>query len=134
MRGFRRGKYGNRKAEEDGYKFDSIAELDRYRELRAMQKCGLISRLEVHPVLSFVIDKVRIFKYIADFTYVENSEACIEDVKGVETDVFKLKFKLIRLAYPTHRMFIYKKGVRWEFVLKKSGAFKKINLAGNLRQ
>ena len=33
--------------------------------------------------------------YIADFTYMENGELVVEDVKGVRTDAYKIKKKLM---------------------------------------
>lgn len=37
--------------------------------------------------------------YIADFAYQRGSELIVEDYKGVETDAFKIKRKLMLLRY-----------------------------------
>ena len=69
-------KYGNRKTEVDGIKFDSKKEARRFMELREMLRCGAISdlRLQVDFTLQESYTKangerVRGIKYRADFTY-----------------------------------------------------------------
>lgn len=104
----RRGKYNARKAYADGYTFDSIQEYYRYQDLCLMQQAGEISNLKVHPVFmlqeSFKDDltgkRHRAITYEADFQYTENGITVVEDVKGVETDIFRLKWKMFRKMYP----------------------------------
>ena len=100
-----RNKYGNKKTKG----FDSAKEWRRNQELETLQRAGEISELnrQVPFVLmpSFVIaDKktksglrtVREIRYIADFTYrLKNGKRIIEDVKGMQTEVFKIKRKLL---------------------------------------
>ena len=88
-------KYYNKKAELDGYIFDSQAEASRYQELRLMEKADAIHGLEVHPMFYFSINNVSIGYYKADFQYWENGRRIVEDVKGVRTPVYKLKRKLM---------------------------------------
>ena len=38
--------------------------------------------------------------YVADFKYIENGKTIVEDVKGLQTDVFKIKHKLFEKKYP----------------------------------
>ena len=38
--------------------------------------------------------------YYADFKYIKNGKIIYEDVKGVQTDVYKLKKKLLMWIYP----------------------------------
>jgi hypothetical protein len=97
-------KYHNRKVTEDGYTFDSVAEYNRYRELKTMQNNGDIKSLAVHP--TYILQKefnyhgklVREVKYIADFVYYDVNDhiLVIEDVKGVQTAEFKIKAKLFQ--------------------------------------
>ena len=96
-----RSKYGNRKAKADGYTFDSQAEYTRYQQLLLLQRAGEIRALKVHPRYllqeSFVDatgKRWRAIHYEADFEYYENHEIVVEDVKGAETAVWKLKRKL----------------------------------------
>ena len=100
-----RNKYGNKKNKG----FDSAKEWRRNQELEIMQKAGEISELnrQVPFVLmqSYTITDettkqgfrtIREIRYIADFTYrLKNGKRIIEDVKGVQTEVFKIKRKLL---------------------------------------
>ena len=100
-----RNKYHNRKTKG----FDSAKEWRRNQELDALQRAGEISELnrQVPFVLmpSYIVaDKttkqgfrtVREIRYIADFTYrLKSGKRIIEDVKGMQTEVFKLKRKLL---------------------------------------
>lgn len=99
-----KSKYNNRKTKG----FDSAKEWRRNQELETLQRAGEISELnrQVPFVLmpSYTIaDKttkqgfrtVREIRYIADFTYIKNGKRIIEDVKGMQTDVFKIKRKLL---------------------------------------
>lgn len=89
-------KYGNRKVELDGEKFDSIAERDRWASLRLMERAGEIQSLrrQVRFPLSGA-DGTRVCDYIADFVYRRDGVVVIEDVKGVVTDAFRIKAKLM---------------------------------------
>ena len=99
-------KYRNKKTQIDMYVFDSIAESKRYKELALLQKAGEISELTLQP--KFLLQEgfkkngktYRKIEYIADFMYREKGQIVIEDVKGKETEVFKLKRKLFEYKYP----------------------------------
>lgn len=94
----RRNKYNNTKVAEDGLRFDSKIEHDRYRELKLMQKAGVIRHLVVHPLYPLRVggepliypDTGKTVCYEADFSYFEDNEV-IEDIKGVATPAFRLK-------------------------------------------
>ena len=100
-----RSKYHNRKTKG----FDSAKEWRRNQELEIMQKAGEISELNRQVPFTLmpsytIADEttrqgfrtVREIRYIADFTYrLKNGKRIIEDVKGMQTDVFKLKRKLL---------------------------------------
>lgn len=98
-------KYGNKKVLIDGIKFDSMAEGRRYKELKLMQRAGIIKELELQP--KFLLQEsfkkngktYKKIEYIADFKYTEKGKTVIEDVKGKETEVFKLKHKLFEYKY-----------------------------------
>ena len=96
MAGVTRSKYGNRKVELDGEKFDSVAERDRWVSLRLMERAGAIQSLrrQVRFHLSGS-DGSHVCDYIADFVYRRGAGVVIEDVKGVVTDVFRIKAKLM---------------------------------------
>lgn len=101
-----RNKYGNRKVEMDGVVFDSVAERNRYVELKLLLAAGAISDLELQPRFelqpSFKREgkTVRRIEYVADFAYTENGQRVVEDVKGYETEKFQIKQKLFWFTYP----------------------------------
>lgn len=97
-------KYNAVVAEIDGHLFPSKAEANRYQELKLMIQSGEICDLELQPV--FILQESfkdatgkrhRAIAYVADFRYVDvqAGKQIIEDVKGMQTDVFKLKLKLL---------------------------------------
>jgi len=69
----RANKYGNKKVEIDGYKFDSQAEARRYQELKLLEKAGKIKHLALQPKFELVpkTKKRRAVTYTADFAYRE---------------------------------------------------------------
>lgn len=107
-------KYRNKKVQVDMYVFDSIAEAKRYKELKLLERTKKISDLELQP--HFLLQEsfrkngktYRKVEYIADFKYIENGRTIVEDVKGMQTDVFKLKHKLFEMKYPDLELRIIK--------------------------
>lgn len=96
-------KYKNKKTIYDGMVFDSLKEKNRYIELKLMEKAGIIKDLK-RQVAFILIDKSkygRAIKYMADFTYLENNELIIEDVKSsaTKTRVYQLKKRLLAERY-----------------------------------
>lgn len=104
---FRGSKYGNKKTEVDGIVFDSKHEALRWIELKYMERAGLIRDLKrqvrfcLVPTIEGEGKKIRqrAVYYVADFEYWEKNYDCwkrvVEDAKGVRTDVYKLKKKLM---------------------------------------
>lgn len=96
-------KYNSRRVSIDGYTFDSIRESQRYSELKLMEKAIEIINLEVHPtielqpVFTYRGKQIRAIKYEADFKYFSYIDGVIiyEDLKGYETQMFKLKWKML---------------------------------------
>jgi hypothetical protein len=107
-------KYKNKKVQIDMYVFDSIAESKRYKELALLQRAKKIENLQLQP--KFLLQEsfkkngktYRKIEYIADFMYEENGQVIVEDVKGKETEVFKLKHKLFEKKYPELELRIIK--------------------------
>ena len=110
----RMNKYRNKKVIVDGEEFDSKKEGNRYKELKLLLKAGEISNLELQPkfLLQDSFKKngktFRKIEYIADFQYIENGKTIVEDVKGMQTDVFKLKHKIFEKVYPDLELRIIK--------------------------
>lgn len=86
-----------------GITFDSMAEMNRYLELKLLEKSGIIAELELQPKF-LLIPKTKkggqAVYYKADFKYIKNGKTIYEDVKGVQTPVYKLKKKLLLYKYP----------------------------------
>jgi hypothetical protein len=98
----KRNKYGVAPVKErtlDGIIFDSKREAARYAELKLLEKGGFIRQLELQPAFEFELNGKVIFKYIADFRYFEGKTRVVEDVKGVQTPLFRLKRKLIESQF-----------------------------------
>lgn len=97
-------KYNNRRTTIDGITFDSKREAQRWCDLKLMEKQGVISDLkrqvpfELQPAFYHKGKKQRAVIYKADFTYVQDGELIIEDVKSKITKnekVYKLKKKMM---------------------------------------
>lgn len=98
-----KSKYHNRKTTIDGIKFDSAREAKRYSELKLLERGKKIKKLVLQP--EFILqcgfkdgmgDKHRPITYRADFQYIdtENGFTVVEDVKGMKTEVYKIKKKM----------------------------------------
>ena len=101
-----RSKYGNKKIEIDGYTFDSLAEAERYKQLRLMEQAGAISDLRLQPRYELQPGftdndgvKQRPITYTADFSYAENGLRVTEEVKGARTKEYLIKKKIFLFRY-----------------------------------
>ena len=94
-------KYGSKRVECNGEWFDSMAELDRWNELRLLLRSGQIRDLERQIKYPITINGFHICTWIADFRYVEveTGEPIVEDVKGFKTPVYRIKKKLVEAEY-----------------------------------
>ena len=95
-------KYGNRKITVDGETFDSQKEYRRWCQLRMLEKAGEIKDLKRQVKYTLIPAQKdgkktieRECSYFADFQYTQNGETVVEDAKGMRTDVYKLKRKLM---------------------------------------
>ena len=102
----KQNKYKNKKVVYNGIKFDSKKEMNYYIKLNMLEKAGKIKDLRLQ--VPFVVletfklnDKTyKKTKYIADFTYYDKEgKYHVVDTKGVRTDVYKLKKKLMAWKY-----------------------------------
>jgi len=126
-----RAKYGNKKVEYDSILFDSKREMQRYVVLKEAERKGVISDLELHPKFELVPaiketyikhlktkDKVcertaqLAITYTADFRYVKDGKAVVEDVKASPhmaalDPKFLIKEKLFRakFGFPIKRVY-----------------------------
>jgi hypothetical protein len=111
---FTKKKFNNTRTVIDNITFDSKLESNRYLYLKNLEHQNLISGLVLQPPF-LLQDKFtdnqgvnhRAINYIADFQYFDEvvQEVIVEDTKGMITDVFKIKKKLLLNKYP-HLNFI----------------------------
>lgn len=109
----RKNKYNAKKIKIDGHTFDSKREAERYCELKLFVKAGEIRNLELQPrflLQDKFVDKQgnkhRKIEYVADFLYIDKlGRNVVEDVKGVLTDVYKIKKKIFLKKYDNQYVF-----------------------------
>lgn len=96
----RKSKYNARKTTVDGIKFDSAKEAEFYGSLKLLLRAGAIKGFCRQARFSLLQGDENT-EYVADFVIFNNDGTCrIVDVKGVETDVFKLKMKMFKAQFP----------------------------------
>ena len=96
-------KYKNVKVLDAGLKFDSKAEHKRWQYLVLLEKAGEIRDLRLQVPFELIPaqvapdgKKIKATVYVADFAYVDKKGSFIvEDPKGVSTQEFKIKKKLM---------------------------------------
>lgn len=108
----RRNKYHAHKVKVGDEVFDSKKELHRYEELCLMEKAGMISNLRRQVKFTLIPSQRELIakkgegyrwgkvierecSYIAHFVYKENGNIVVEDAKGVKTEAYKIKRKLM---------------------------------------
>lgn len=101
-----KSKYKNVKFVIDNITFDSKKEGARYEYLKSLAQKGVIKELKLQPSFtiaqSVMLDgiKKRARKYKADFSYINLAgEYVVEDVKGMKTDMYKLKRHLVKALH-----------------------------------
>ncbi len=98
----RSNKYGVAPVEQrtvDGIVFASAAEAKRFCELKLLERGGFIRDLERQTRFTFLYEGKPIFDYVSDFDYWEGCTYVVEDSKGFQTPVFRLKRKLIEAQF-----------------------------------
>lgn len=103
----KKNKYRNIKTQVDGITFDSKKEAEYYCKLKLLKQAGEIKdfglqpRYELQPTFRKNGTTYRAITYVADFV-ITNLDGTTEvvDIKGVETQVFKIKQKLFEYMYP----------------------------------
>jgi len=102
-------KYSAKRTVVDGVTFHSKKEAKRYQELRMLERARLIERLELQPEFPIVIHGTpvryasgRAVVYRADFRYRDleaGGRTIVEDVKGMDTPLSRLKRALVETIY-----------------------------------
>ena len=93
-------KYQNKKVEIDGIKFDSKMESNVYKVIKEKGiECVLQPKYLLQEKFVFNDKSIREIKYIGDFDIKIGDELYTIDVKGMETQVFKIKAKMFLYKY-----------------------------------
>lgn len=117
-------KYHAKKVVYDGITFDSQKEATHYKELKLLERAGVISNLQLQvpfvlipaqyeTVIEYTpkthrekeVKKLveRKLKYVCDFSYTKDGNLIVEDVKGYKNstayEVYKIKRKLMLERY-----------------------------------
>lgn len=105
-------KYHSKQVIVNGIKFQSKLEGTRYQQLLWLLDADEISDLKLQPEFQIFEgytdavtgEKHRSRYYVGDFKYVDTKshQTIVEDTKGVETDVFKLKWEIVQEKYPEY--------------------------------
>lgn len=101
----KRGKYNAAGERIDGHWFASGSEARRYEQLKIMVEAGQIDNLVLQKKLPCAVNNIIICHYLADFAYdvVDDrgypTMSVIEDVKGMVTDVYRIKKKLVEAIH-----------------------------------
>lgn len=111
----KKSKYNNTKTTVDGIEFDSRREADYYCQLKLLKRAGEIKdfglqpRYELQPGFDKNGKRHRPITYAADFIITNHDGTTdIIDIKGVETQVFKIKQKLFEYKYPDKTLKVIK--------------------------
>lgn len=92
---------------DDGH-FDSMGEYARWQDLKLLQRAGVITGLKRQVKFELIPatilpsgKKQRAVTYVADFRYYDTRDGkwITEDYKGYQTEVYKLKKKLVFYIY-----------------------------------
>ena len=110
----RPNKYFAKKTVAMGLKFDSRWEAERWGQLKAMERAGVVTQLERQIKYELSINDVKICNYIADFRYLLEEEdglsrLVVEDAKGIQTPEFRLKKKMMKAIHNIDIHLSYKK-------------------------
>ena len=103
-----KNKYNAKKVEVDGIVFSSKAESSYYEHLLDLMHDGVVESFEMQKPYT-LLDKfphpktgktIRAIKYVPDFEVIyTDGRVEVVDVKGMQTDVFRMKCKLFMFRY-----------------------------------
>lgn len=109
MNRFRANKYGAVRQTYNGYSYDSKREAEHAAHLDWLIKAGEVERWERQVKISLDVNDIHIANYFIDFVvYFTNGAIEYHEVKGAETDVWRMKFKLAKAMYPDYRFIVIK--------------------------
>lgn len=103
-------KYNNKKNIcKFGHKHDSLREAARCIELSLLQKASMIKGYRAQVTYDLKVNDILICRHIVDFEIIDKAgNKYVEDVKGVKTAAWSIKYKLFKALYPGIKYIIIK--------------------------
>ena len=96
-------KYHAKRVDTEDGKFDSKLEFRRWRELKLLERAGVITELRRQVRIPLIPQSKygREIAYVADFSYREDGKVVIEDTKSeaTKTPLYRLKKRLVAEKY-----------------------------------
>lgn len=96
-------KYHAQRVDAEDGKFDSKLEFRRWRELKLLERAGVITELRRQVRIPLIPQSKygREIAYVADFSYREDGKVVIEDTKSeaTKTPLYRLKKRLVAEKY-----------------------------------
>ncbi len=106
---FSKSKYKAVKQNYNGYSYDSKLEANWAAQLDLMIKAKEVKKWERQHKISIDIDGIHICNYFIDFkVWFTDGRVEYHEVKGYETEVWKLKWKLSKALYPDNNFVLIK--------------------------
>ena len=100
---YKRNKYNNVRQTYNGFSYDSKLEAEHAQNLDFLKKAGIVKDWERQVKISLDIGDVHIANYFIDFkVFFEDGRIEYHEVKGAETDVWRMKWKLSKALYPDY--------------------------------
>jgi hypothetical protein len=92
-----------------GYRYDSKKEASYAMQLDWMKKAGEITGYERQHKISIDVNGVHICNYFIDFkVFYKDGHVEYHEVKGFETDLWRLKWRLSKAMYPDYTFVLIK--------------------------
>ena len=105
----RSGKYNSKRSTYNGKNYDSILEANYAESLDWRKKAGEIKEIVPQFKLEINIEGVHICNYYVDFKVVLFDDTIeYHEVKGFETDLWRLKWRLAHAIYGTEKFVLIK--------------------------
>lgn len=97
----KKNKYGAKRTTLDGITFASKAESAYYAKLKQRETAGEVANVELQKRYAMTIGGFLICTYVSDFDFYDITEKRQRtvDTKGVITDVFRIKRKLMKAIH-----------------------------------
>ena len=92
-------KFRNEIIEVDGIKFRSKKEAKYYGKLKLLVKSGHLTGFKMQVKYKFEMNGIKITSYMADFVEDWNGKIVVTDVKGMRTDLYRIKANMMKAFY-----------------------------------